>query len=515
MKKFKKISVLVLCLVMVFAFFGCKKEEPEHTSNSNIVKDGGIDDIGYTLPYLRSDSLNPFKATEEVNKSISTLLYDSLFAVDNSFKAVPLVAESFKADGTKLNVKLKAVKFSDGSALTSNDVVYSFNAAKKSDNYSTYLANISGAFADGDNSVTFSLSRKNPYEAANLFFPIIKKGSDTDEKSSDDYSKSIPVGSGRYTITQQGDSKVLVYNKDRLGGYQPVYLKVGLKDVAEISSMPNMLTLGQIDYYNDNLTRGKFDRYSGTAAKKNMSNFVFLGVNDDETILSDSRVRRAIALLLEREDLAEISYAGFAEATSTPFPAGFYGLKGCTLPTLKTDKEAAVELLKQAGYNQVSNTGVRYGENGSLRLRLVVNFENNFRLAMARSIQQSLAKADIIVDISEMSYDSYISTIGNGGYELYVGEAVLSNSFDLSRFFDKGGRLSFGISEKSKSIAKYNKLESGEIGMQEFLDTFSDELPFIPIAYRKSLAVHSNVIKTQTEMISSDYFYNIDKWTTK
>lgn len=515
MKNIKRISALVMCLVIVLSLFGCKKEEPEHTSTEGIITDGGIDEVGFTLPYLRSDSLNPFKATEEVNKSISTLLYDSLFAVDNSFKAVPQIAESFKFDGTKINVKLKSVKFTDGSALTAEDVVYSFNAAKNSGNYSVYLANITGAFADGDNTVTFSLSAKNPYETANLFFPIIKKNSDTDEKSSDDYSKDIPVGSGRYTITQQGDSKVLIYNKDRLGGYQPKYLRVGLKDIAEISSMPNMLTLGQIDYYNDNLTRGKFDRYSGTAAKKNMSNFVFLGINDDENILSDSRVRRAIALLLEREDLAEVSYAGFAEATSTPFPAGFYGLKGCTLPTLKTDREAAVELLEEAGYDKVSNTGIRYGENGSLRLRLVVNYENNFRLAMARSIQQSLAKADITVDISEMSYDSYISTIGNGGYELYVGEAVLSNSFDLNRFFDEGGRLSFGISRESKSIGKYSKLENGEIGMQEFLDTFSDELPFIPIAYRKSLAVHSNVIKTQTEMISSDYFYNIDKWTTK
>lgn len=509
----KKFAALLICFVMVFSLFGCKKEEEKPVEVKKEAQ--GIDEVGYTLPYLRSDSLNPFTAKEEINKSIATLLYDSLFAIDNSYKPTPLIAESFKNENDKITVKLKAVKFTDGTSVTANDVVYSFEAAKDSDNYSTYLTNISSASASGDGQVVFNLISKNPYEASNLFFPVIKKDSDKDKESSDDYSKSIPVGSGRYTVTQSGDKKVLVFNKDRLGGYQPVYNQVGLKDVTEVTAMPNMLTLGQIDYYNDNLTRGKFDRYSGTASKKNTSNFTFLGVNCEEEIMADSRVRRAIALLIDREDLAEVSYAGFAQATSTPFPSGFYGLKGCTLPTLKTDKEAAVELLKKAGYDKVSESGTRYGEKGSLRLRLVVNFENDFRLAMARNIQQALAKADITVDISEMSFERYLSAIVNGECELYIGEAVLSNSIDLTRFFEEDGKLSFGVEKDGKSAAKYEKLEKGEIGMQEFIDSFADELPFIPVLYRKSLAVHSNVIKSETEMITSDYFFNIDKWKTK
>lgn len=513
MKNIKRITALLMCAVLMLSLFGCKKETVEETTE--IKQESGIDEVGFTLPYLRSDSLNPFNATEETNKSIATLIYDSLFAVDNSFKPVKQIAESYNESGKTIKVTLKSVKFSDGSALTSDDVIYSFNVAKKSDNYSTYLSNIASAAADGSTGVVFTLSTAKPYEVGNLFFPIIKKNSDLSENSSDDYSKSIPIGSGRYTVTESGDSKVLVYNKDRLGGYQPIYNKIGLKDVAEASSMPNMLTLGQIDYYNDNLTLGTFDRYSGTADKKNMSNFVFLGVNCNETVLSDSRVRRAIALLIDREDLAEVSYSGFATATSTPFPTGFYALKECTLPTLKTDKEAAIELLEEAGYSNVSDSGVRYGENGTLRLSIAVNFENNFRLAMARSIQQSLAKADIVVDISEMSYDTYITAVTNENFDLYVGEAVLSNSFDLSRFFDNDGRLSFGVQENSKSLSKYNQFTNGTVGMQDFIDTFSDELPFIPILYRKSLAVHSNTIKNDIKMISSDYFYNIDEWTTK
>ena len=513
MKNAKRIAALILCAVMVFSMFGCKKEEPEEGPVKKPQAEG-IDEIGYTLPYLRSDSLNPFLAKEEINKSITTLLYDSLFSVGNDFKASPLMAESYTAKDDKINVKLKALKFTDGTAVTAEDVVYSFVLAKNCSTYSTYLSNLGDCSADGTGAVVFTLNEMNPYEAANLFFPVIKKGTDVDENSSDAYSAVIPTGSGRYTIKDDGEGKVLVYNRDRLGGYQPVYNKIGLKDVTESASLANIYTLGQIDYYNDNLSKGEFDRYSGTAAKKNMSNFVFLGVNCGESVLADAKVRRAIALLIDREDLAKVSYSGFATATSTPFDAGFYGLKDCTLPTLNVDKNAAVELLEEAGFDRVSSSGTRYGEKGDLRFRLVVNFENKFRLAMARSIQQSLAKADITVDISEMSYDSYISTIGNGGYELYVGEALLSNSFDLSRFFDEGGRLSFGVRDDSKSGEKYNALERDEIGMQEFLDTFADELPFIPLSYRKSLAVHSNKIKCETKMITSDYFFNIDEWTT-
>ena len=511
MKSYRIIAGL-MCVITILSLFGCSEKKTEQVVRKI---DPGIDKIGYTIPYLRSDSLNPYKAGNEINQSLTTLMYDSLFVIDNSFKPVPQIAESYTQKDNKINVKLKSVTFTDGSPVTPEDIVYSFVLAKGSAVYKEYLSNLTDCSTDGSAGVVFTLANKNPYEAANLFFPVIKKNTDTDENSSDNYSASMPVGSGRYTMVNDSDARYLAVNKSRLGGYHPKYNKIGLKDISEIESIPNLFTMGDIDFYTEGFSDGVFKRYSGTAAEKSTTNFTFLGINGERNALKDGKVRRAIALLMSRQNFASVAFAGFGCAASTPFHPDFYGLKDCTLPPIKYDKNAAISLLEEAGFDGVGDSGIRYSEDDWLEVSLAVNKENNFRMAMARSIQQALSRAGIKVVINAMNYNEYISVIKYGGYDLYLGEACLSNSFDLSRFFNEEGSLSFGIDKECESAAKYNQLEEGTATMQEFLDVFSDELPFIPLAYRQNMTVRSDKLKKPVQTIASDYYYNVDEWTVK
>ncbi|MDD6276398.1 MAG: ABC transporter substrate-binding protein, partial [Clostridia bacterium] len=137
--RFKKIlAAFTAAVIMVVGLTGCNGKDAVGTNadaqdeNKNTV--AGLDEIGYILPYLRSDSLNPYEAEQLINQNLDLLLYDSLFTVDNSFKAIPQIAESYSADEKTITVILKSgVTFTDGSALTASDVVYSFKKAKKSD----------------------------------------------------------------------------------------------------------------------------------------------------------------------------------------------------------------------------------------------------------------------------------------------------------------------------------------------------------------------------------------------
>ncbi len=510
-----------MCLALLLTCFaGCNSPSDMIDSFAEINKtepDPGIDEIGYTLPYLRTDSLNPYKCEEETNRTLSTLIYDPLFSVNNKFETVAVIADSYVLSESSITVKIKpSLKFTDGSKLTADDVVYSFDLAKTSDAYSVYIKNISSAVANGADSISFSLKNANPYEVSNLTFPIIKTGSDKDTDSSDDYSAKIPVGSGRYYIKETDGVKTLTVNKTRLGGYHPKYNNIGLKDITEVSSIPNLFSLSEIDFYTESFADGVYKRYSGESGTYETTNFTFLGINSNCKVLNESKVRRAIALLINRPDLASVSFAGFAVATSTPFNPSFYALEGCTLPPIKFDKNAAVGLLEDAGYNTVSEQGIRYSsQKGKLEIRLLVNKDNSFKLAMARNIQQALAKADIKVILKEYSYSKYISAVESGAYDIYIGEAKLANSFDLSAFFTENGSLSYGIDPKCVSAKDYAKLEKSEIKMQEFLDTFADDLPFIPLAYRKGLTVRSEKIKTKSETIVNDYYFNINDWTVE
>ena len=467
----------------------------------------GIDEVGYILPYLRSDSLNPYDAEQEINRNLTLLLYDSLFTIDNSFKAVPQIAESYTSDDKSLTVKIKSgLTFTDGSALTASDVVYSFDKAKKSDRYSRALSNISSVRDSDLQTVVFSLKEECPYEVNNLTFAIIKSGSDGDDDT-------LPTGSGRYTVTEDNDEKSLKVNKTRLGGYNPRYNLIGLLGITESSSVTDLFSVSEIDFSKDNFDEGKYVRYSGETTCVDLTNFVYLGINSSTPELQISEVRRAIALALNRNDLASVSYAGFATATSTPFNSKFYDIQNCTLPPIKQNKTAAEELLDEAGFSTVSEKGIRYGTGGSLYFTMAVNKDNSFKQAMARSIQQSLEDVNIEVYIAEYPYAQYLEAVKSGKYDLYLSETKLSYSFDLSEFFESGGGLSYGIDTDCPSAEKYEEFKSGEATMQNFLDTFADDLPFIPLAYRCGAAVKSENIKTQISPTVGDCFADIDEWT--
>ena len=520
----------MLCLAILFSLCGCKDGKSVIDSISNLGKQTQPtpkDEIAFTIPYMRTDSLDPFSTEETMNRYVASLLFDPLYTVNSGFGAVGVIAKESKLSGNKLTVTIKSgLKFTDGSALTSADVVYSFNRAKESAAYIAMLENIEQADDDGIYNIVFTLKSPDSGETANLTFPIIKEVSDKkqDEDDSEDDEDNennnssqtkLPIGSGRYTFVSNSETKYLQYNAQRLGSYTPTYAKIGLADVADTEGLQSLFNLQRIDYYCDSFSDGKYAKFSKISSKIELTNFVYLGVNSGSNVLSDPKVRRAIALALDRSVLASDSYAGCAVATSLPFHPSFYKLKNCTVPTLKNKTDSAVELLESVGYSNIGDSGARYSEDKSLNITLLVNSENDFRRSLARGVQQSLAKIGILVTIRELSYSDYVSAVESESFDLYIGETELSNSFNLSKFFSEDGGLKYGIDQKSKTANIYSDYIGGNAEIQQFIDAFSDDLPFIPIAFRQGIAVKSDNIKTDIVTNPDDGFANIDEWTAQ
>lgn len=534
MQRMKRLTAIFLAVVILFSLSSCKMKEDIINTISDINakdKNPGIDEVAYSIPYDRSDSLNPYEAKTDSNIELATLMYDALYGVDNEFKPIPIIAEKSSVTEKTLTVTIKSgLKFTDGTNITAVDILYSFRKAKNSDNYSTFLTNITDADGSG-NSVTFNLKHFNNYEANNLVFPIIKaeqeaysdddydedEDEDNSSNKSDDKYDVIPTGSGRYFVAdaENSDSKVLKVNKNRLGGYHPIYNLIGLTDVKELTSLYNLFNLSEIDFYTNSFSEGKYVNYTGSGKNKKTSNFVYIGVNSNTESLKDGDVRRAIAMAINRSDLASIAFTNCASATSTPFHSDCTLLKNCTLPTIKHDIKAAIALLEDAGFKDVSAKGIRSSEKSSLELSLLVNRSNGFKLSMARSIQQSLAKVDIKINLQELEYADYVEAVKNLEYDLYIGEAKLSYSFDFSRFFTEDGGLDYGINPECDSAKAYKDYLEGKNSLQQFIDAFSDELPIIPIAYRDTLTVKSSKITTEIVTIPTDTFYNVGEWNVK
>ncbi len=228
-----------MALALLFACAGCGGNEPNDPSDvSQTEPASDTVQIRYNdlrLAYARGDKLDPFLCKTTVNRQLTTLMYDSLFTVDEHFEAKPLLAKEYSTDGLSVTVSVNTdVRFTDGTYMTPADVIYSFELAKESDAYKARLKNFDSASAVGTNVLLFTLASPDPYAVACLDFPIVKTGTSAQDRKKaaeelpeEDAPKTtdqmLPVGSGRYVLQYEENENdpVLVAFNDRFRGFYP------------------------------------------------------------------------------------------------------------------------------------------------------------------------------------------------------------------------------------------------------------------------------------------------------
>jgi len=132
-------------------------------------------------------NLNPFTATDADSWNVIPLVYDSLARIDpTTLVPVPWAAASWSISGPSLSVTLRSdLRFSDGTALSAADVVYSYTEYKNRGIASADLA-VSGS---GTAVTLSSVSGGGLLFGDGLTLPIVKSG-----------SAANPVGGGPWKL---------------------------------------------------------------------------------------------------------------------------------------------------------------------------------------------------------------------------------------------------------------------------------------------------------------------------
>ncbi len=467
--------------------------------------------IKLNLPYLTSDTLNPFFSKSEINQSLTTLIYDSLFTVDNDFKAVPSIAKTFSVKDNQLIVNIKNnLKFSDTSGLSADDIVFSFEQAIKSDRYKSALSSITSAKADGTYTVVFDVKYNNADLCSLLTFPVIKVGSDLTTQSNAD----IPLGSGRYILTKTENSELyLTANQNFHGKYTPIYKNIGLIASGSEDSAASSFSLGHTNVLIDSYSDGVFQKYIGASNKHNLSNIVYLVCNSENDILKDPNIKKAISLAIDREDIVNFSFINFGKAAYTPFHPDYYRFKNYDVTNLKHNVDFSKQILDSVGFSEINTKyNFRHNDGKILEFNLAVNKDNPFKLSAAYKIKDQLAEINILINLKLYTQEDFLKTVSNGKFDMYLGECKLNNSLDLNVFFESGNSVSCGISDDCNSRKAYSEFINNEADISTFLTEFNSELPFIPVLYRCASVNSNSGMAVSCSSTISDYYSNIDKW---
>lgn len=484
---------LMLVLFCVMSSVGCAgpsdTSEPISDLSSTPSTDNGAPSA-FAVAYSAEDTLNPYHAATQVNLDLASLLYTGLFRLDGGFTPQKALAGEYTVtDATHIEVTLReGAKFSDGSAVSVQDVLASYKSARASANYKVLLDNVISATAKKE-IITFTLRTADPNAAACLTFPIYKASTDTHAAG------QAPVGAGPYTLVYEEDTPSFVANSHSTAAK---YATIGMRHLPNREKMYYGLTSGNITYYYNDLSAGDIPRVSGASAAVNMNALVFLGVNSTREGLGDPAVRRALSMLVDRKALAAATYAGWARSATTPFHPLWSAMADVKGVAETRDLIGAVSLLDSVGYGNGAG-------HKKLSLELIYSNEGVFRSAAVERIRSEFEGAGIQLTVTPLSYAEYNRRLAAGQYDLYLGEIRLAANMDLSPLWR------YGIDMSGAAVAAYTQYRAGEKTLAEFCETFAAEMPYIPLCWRCGFAAYDRRLATVTPH-GYDPYYGIENW---
>lgn len=508
----KKKRILIWLLIICLLFAGCNESttelqnydtsavESQLTDNEQEKPDPS--DTVYRFYYDSGDSFHPFLAKTQTQYNLFSLLYDGLVKISPEYTVEYKIARSVRISGKECRIQLADTVFSDGTAVTAEDVIYSFEQAKQEG--SLYAAQLADAESctEEDGDIVITLKNYNRFFAYDLDFPIIKKSSGNSD---------LPIGRGRYILLKSGNSYSMVQNENY--GLKSVLPDIELTVLKSNDSMLYAVKTGSITAYLENSGEGTVATIGTWTASVSLNHLVFMGINPENSILSNSLVRKAILLAIDSNAILTQAYGSqgvIAAAPVNPRLTDAMEYDFSTQDLYNTEQSKA--LLEEAGY-YVTDSSVRENRSGrQLKVSILVNKNNSARYSAAYLISSMLESVGFSTEIERVSFDEYSERIESGDFDLYIGETSQTLDSDLDIFLT--GTASYGIgndSDLSFSAAASAFLKSAK-GENAFFDSVFEEVPMIPLLYRNGLIIYSKSIENKVITAPHDIFYNIEDW---
>lgn len=217
--------------------------------------------------------------------------------------------------------------------------------------------------------------------------------------------------------------------------------------------------------------------------------------------MPNAHLRKAVSLAVDRNALAKSAYAGYATAARSVYNPAF-GLAASTRLFAEAADAAAAK--QQIALSKVSDS--------ALKITLLVN-KNDNRLAAANQIKTALEAAGFTVQLQVSKFSDYKARIKNLNYDLYIGEVKLQNDMCLYPFFSTDGAARYGIrQDKGSTAALYRDYTAGKTELGKFMLSFSEEMPFAPLLYRKGMICYSKSLRGDIQGQYGNFFANIEDW---
>jgi peptide/nickel transport system substrate-binding protein len=445
-------------------------------------------------------NLDPRIGTDAQAEHIDALLFDALVRKDAHFGLQPELAVKWEnPDALTWIFHLRPdVHFQDGRPLTARDVKWTIDSMRNG----TVTTVKAGSYVTIDHidtpdaqTVVFHMKKADPTLPLNLCegaIGIVPYGSGRD-------FFRHPVGSGPFRfVSQEMDRYVEIARAGSYWGGLPHIERVRFDVVPDAITRALELQKGSADVVSNALpadmvyTLTKNPHLVVEEGPGTVLNYLVFNTRDP--LLKDVRVRKAIALAIDRRLIVHSLWRDEARLAESMLPPEHWAWTGDT-EQHPWDPAQANALLDASGYKRGAN-GVRF------HLTLKSSSDETVRL-MAAAIQQQLAQVGIALDLRSFEFATFYSDLTHGAFQMAPSRWIGGNeSPDIFRYaltteaFPPHGanRGYFSNAELDRLMADAEAVSDRAQQKKDYArvqQIAAAELPEINLWYLDTVVVHS------------------------
>ena len=399
-----------------------------------------IDVFGQTV-----GKLTPHISSDVYQSAIARYVMESLAQRDPvTLEWQPMLAKSWdiSPDGLTITFEMRQdARFADGQPVTAKDVVFSYelimNPKIDAPRSRAYYEKIQSVTAPSQYQVIFIL--REPYFlgfsicAGMEILPEHFYGQFTEEQFN--ASTGLLFGSGPYQLSvdprqwKPGGGKIELIRNERYWGPRPAFDRLVWREMSDPTARLTSFRNGEVDRFGpspEQYLALRDDKEVNAQAKRFefetiTSGYRYVGWNQQRdgqpSAFADKRVRQAMAMLANREEMAERLMVGLATVATGPFhPLGKQA--DPSIEPWPYDPAAAKALLKDAGWEDRDGDGIiENQQHQPFRFKLIYPAGSANYKQIAFYLKDAYARAGIAMEPDPLEWTIMIQRINDRQFD--------------------------------------------------------------------------------------------------
>lgn len=420
MKSKKLLPFVSLLLVIALALAACggNPEQPAEQPDQSAETPGEAP--AQVLRYgtdAEPVGLDPHTVSSTSSIRIFRQIYNTLIDVDDDMNFIPSLAESWEQpdDLTYIFKLREGVKFHNGREMTADDVKYSFERVLNPETAAigkSYYDSIDKIEAVDKYTVKFTL--KEPFapfmtNLTSLYGAIVPK--EVVEENGN--LMQVACGTGPFMLKEWiPDNKVILEkNPDYFVEGEPKLDAIEYYVMTDESARVAALRTGNVDLIK--LPASSIPLVEGNKdiniLEYQSNDYSYVGFNLDLDKFKDVRVRQAISLAIDRQEIINLVYDGKAKVTGfVPEAMGRWAIDYEAEELYQQNIEKAKQLMAEAGYPDGFETTIAVGLLDDIN-------------ATGEVLQKQLEQIGIKATIQNLESGQYVDAWKNRTHEMMVG----------------------------------------------------------------------------------------------